>query len=138
MKAGNLNPTELRVVLTTEDFHRAAIFYRYGLGLEPGEIWAGNGKGQIFWAGSAALEIFDPIYAAEVDQIEVGNQISGQIRFAFKVVDVHKTLQEALKFGGILINGPTMTPWNDLIVRIQSPEGLQITLFQSINKSPGM
>ena len=122
--------SEFRVALTTENFERAARFYRDGLGLDPGELWTGNGKGQIFWAGRAALEIFDPVYASGVDQIEAGNQISGQIRFAFQVEDVQLTLERALKYGGMLINGPLLTPWNDLIVRIQSPDGLQITLFQ--------
>jgi methylmalonyl-CoA/ethylmalonyl-CoA epimerase len=123
--------SEFRVALTAQNFERAARFYRDGLGLDPGELWTGNGKGQIFWAGRAALEIFDPIYASGVDQIEVGNQISGQIRFAFQVKDVQLVLERALKYGGTLINGPLLTPWNDLIVRIKSPDGLQITLFQA-------
>jgi methylmalonyl-CoA/ethylmalonyl-CoA epimerase len=129
-----LSPNEFRVALTTDNFSKAARFYSDGLGLDAGELWTGNGNGQIFWAGKAALEIFDPAYAAGVDQVEVGNQISGQIRFAFQVNDIHQALAKALKCGGVLINGPVLTPWNDLIVRIQSPEGLQITLFQEPQK----
>ena len=128
-----MNPNEFRIALTTDNFAQAARFYSEGLGLDPGELWTGNGKGQIFWAGRAALEIFDPVYAAGVNQIEVGTQISGQIRFAFQVEDVRKTLANALKYGGVLLNGPVLTPWNDLTVRILSPEGLQVTLFQQAN-----
>ena len=122
--------TEFRVALTTEDFERAVAFYRDGLGLDPGERWTDNGQGQIFWAGRAALEIFDPTYASGIDQIEVGERVSGQIRFAFEVPDVQVAMQRALQYGATLVHEPVLTPWNDLNVRLRSPEGLQITLFQ--------
>lgn len=122
--------SEFRVALTTEDFNRAVTFYRDGLGLDPGDLWTDNGQGQIFWAGRAALEIFDPDYAAGIDELEVGERVSGQIRFAFEVKDVHAALERALEYGATLMHEPKLTPWNDLNARVQSPEGLQITLFQ--------
>lgn len=122
--------SEFRVALTTEDFERAVGFFRDGLGLDPGTVWEGDGNGQIFWAGRAALEIFDPQYAAGVDDIEVGERVSGQIRFAFEVEDLEATLARALAHGAGLVNEPVNTPWGDKVVRIQSPEGLQITLFE--------
>lgn len=126
---------EFRVALTTEDFDRAVTFYRDGLGLNPGELWTDNGQGQIFGAGRATLEIFDPAYANGIDQIEAGQRVSGQIRFAFEVPDVHIAMERALKYGATLVHEPVLTPWNDLNVRLQSPEGLQITLFQVQNDS---
>jgi catechol 2,3-dioxygenase-like lactoylglutathione lyase family enzyme len=122
---------EFRVALTTKDFERAMVFYRDGLGLDPGERWTNNGgHGQMFLAGRATLEIFDPSYAGSVDQIEVGERVSGQIRFAFEVPDVHAAMERALEYGATLVHKPVLTPWNDLNVRLQSPEGLQITLYQ--------
>lgn len=121
---------EFRVALTTEEFERAVAFYRDGLGLEPGELWTDNGQGQMFMAGRATLEIFDPGYANSVDQIEVGERVSGQIRFAFEVPDVQVAVERALKHGATLVHEPVLTPWNDLNARLQSPEGLQITLYQ--------
>jgi methylmalonyl-CoA/ethylmalonyl-CoA epimerase len=121
---------EFRVALTTEDFNRAVAFFRDGLGLDPGDLWTDNGQGQIFWAGRAALEIFDPQYANGIDQLEVGERVSGQIRFAFEVEDVHVALARALEYGATLVSEPVLTPWNDLNARVRSPEGLQITLFQ--------
>ena len=121
---------EFRVALTTEDFDRAVAFYRDGLGLNPGDLWTDNGRGQMFRAGRATLEIFDPAYADAVDQIEVGERVSGQIRFAFEVPDIQIALERALKYGATLVHEPILTPWNDLNARLQSPEGLQITLFQ--------
>lgn len=121
---------EFRVALTTEDFDQAVTFYRDGLGLDPGDLWTDNGRGQMFRAGRASLEIFDPDYANGIDQIEVGERVSGQIRFAFEVPDVYGAMERALKYGATLVHEPVMTPWNDLNVRLRSPEGLQITLFQ--------
>lgn len=122
---------QFRVALTTDDFEGAVAFYREGLGLDPGDLWEENGKGQIFWAGKAALEIFDQDYAEGVDQIEAGERVSGQIRFAFEVPDVRAAMERALEYGASLVNEPILTPWGDLNVRLRSPEGLQVTLFQS-------
>lgn len=124
-----------RVALTTDDFERAVTFYRDGLGLDPGELWTDNGRGQLFGAGAASLEIFDPAYAAGVDQIEVGERVSGQIRFAFEVADVRAAMARALQYGAALVHEPALTPWGDLNVRLRSPEGLQITLFQTQNET---
>ena len=123
-----------RVALTTDNFERAVAFYRDGLGLDPDELWTDNGRGQLFGAGEASLEIFDPDYAAGVDQIEVGERVSGQIRFAFEVPDVKAAVERALRYGAILVHEPVLTPWNDLNVRLRSPDGLQITLFQTQNE----
>jgi catechol 2,3-dioxygenase-like lactoylglutathione lyase family enzyme len=121
---------ELRVALTVEDFEAAVTFYRDGLGLDPGELWTDNGRGQMFRAGRGTLEIFDPDYAANVDQLEVGYRVSGQIRFAFEVPDVQVAMQRALDYGATLVHEPILTPWNDLNVRLRSPEGLQVTLYE--------
>lgn len=121
---------EMRVALTVEDFQRVVAFYHDGLGLQPGEIWTDHGNGQIFSSGRATLEIFDPAHAEAVDQLEVGQRVSGQIRFAFEVPDVRAALARALQYGATLVHKPILTPWNHLNARVQSPEGLQITLFQ--------
>jgi catechol 2,3-dioxygenase-like lactoylglutathione lyase family enzyme len=120
-----------RVALTTNAFAHAVAFYRDGLGLEPGEFWRDNGRGQLFWAGKASLEIFDPDYATKVDQIEAGERLSGQIRFAFEVPDVQVAMARAVQYGATLVHEPVLTPWGDLNVRLRSPEGLQVTLFQT-------
>ena len=121
---------EIRVALTVEDFYAGAAFYRDGLGLDPGDLWTDNGFGQMFHAGRGTLEIFDEAYAASVDQLEVGERVSGQIRFAFEVADVREALKRALAYGAVLVREPILTPWNDLNARVRSPEGLQITLYQ--------
>ena len=125
-----MNIKEFRVALTTSDWEKSIQFFRDGLGLEQGELWKDGGRGQLLLAGNAALEVFDPAYAAFVDDIEVGKRVSDQIRFAFEVNDLAKALARALKYGAKLVHEPIKTPWMDLNVRVQSPEGFQITLFQ--------
>jgi len=36
---------EFRISLTFDCFNEALIFYRDGLGLDPGDMWTDNGKG---------------------------------------------------------------------------------------------
>jgi lactoylglutathione lyase len=121
---------ELRVALTTEHWDAVVRFYQEGLGLDPGDIWTDNGRGQIFYAGRGTLEVFDPQHAQAVDTLEVGHSVSGMIRFAFEVADVRATLQRALDYGATLVHEPVLTPWNHLNARVKSPDGLQVTLFQ--------
>jgi catechol 2,3-dioxygenase-like lactoylglutathione lyase family enzyme len=125
---------ELRVALTTGDYERLVKFYTDGLGLEPAQIW-NNGQGQalILDMGRATLEIFDETQAQTVDQIEASQRISGQIRFALQVPDLEAAMQRLLAHGAVLVHPPVITPWGDRNVRLQDPDGMQITLFQSLN-----
>lgn len=125
---------QFRVALTTEEFDQVVAFYRDGLGLDPGDLWTeeDGGKGQLFFAGQqATLEVFNPAYAAHIDSLEVGLPVSGQIRFAFEVADIHAAVERAVKYGAVLVHEPKLTPWGDLNARLRSPDGLQVTLFQS-------
>jgi uncharacterized glyoxalase superfamily protein PhnB len=122
---------ELRVAITTSDYKRLLKFYCDGLGLEPAAIW-NNGQGQalVLNMGKATLEIFDEAQAETIDQLEAGRRISGQIRFALQVPDLKASMERLLAHGATLIHPPVMTPWGDYNVRLQDPDGMQITLFQ--------
>jgi methylmalonyl-CoA/ethylmalonyl-CoA epimerase len=122
---------ELRVALTTRDYDRLVNFYCAGLGIEPAQIWNnGQGKALILNMGNATLEIFDETQAETIDQIEVGQRVSGQIRFALQVPDLKTAMQRLLAHGATLVHPPVITPWGDYNVRLQDPDGMQITLFQ--------
>ena len=125
---------ELRVALTTSDYARLVKFYCDGLGLEPAQLWD-NGQGQalILNMGNATLEIFDETHAQTVDQIETGQRISGQIRFALQVPDLKAAMERLLVHGAILVHPPIITPWGHHNVRLQDPDGMQITLFQVLD-----
>lgn len=123
---------ELRVALTTSDYDRSVKFYCEGLGIEPAAIWNnGQGHALVINMGAATLEIFDEQQAETIDQIEAGKRVSGLIRFALKVPDLRAAMERLLSKGAILVHAPVTTPWGDLNVRLQDPDGVQITLFQS-------
>jgi predicted enzyme related to lactoylglutathione lyase len=125
---------ELRVALTAQDYEKLVAFYQDGLGLDPAALWTSeHGKALIYEMGRGTLEIFDEGHAGSVDEIEAGKRVSGQIRFALQVPDLETTLKRALAHGATLVHEPITTPWRHYNVRIESPDGMQITLFQVLD-----
>jgi methylmalonyl-CoA/ethylmalonyl-CoA epimerase len=123
---------ELRVALTTSDYERLVKFYCEGLGLEPSAIWNNDGgKALILDMGKATLELFDEKQAEVIDKLEAGQRVSGQIRFALQVPDLKLAMERLLAHGATLVHEPVMTPWGDYNVRLQDPDGMQVTIFQS-------
>ena len=131
------NPViELRVALTTSDHERLVKFYSEGLGIDPAAIWNNDGgKALMLDMGKATLELFDERQADVIDHLEAGRRVSGQIRFALQVPDLRAALERLLAHGVTLVHEPVQTPWGDTNVRLQDPDGLQITLFQSSEAS---
>lgn len=122
---------ELRVALTARAYERLVEFYCAGLGLETTQVWPSEqGRAVILDMGQATLEIFDEQQAATIDQLEAGQRVSGQIRFALQVPDLPAAMERLLAHGATLVHPPVMTPWGDYNVRLQDPDGLQVTLFQ--------
>jgi lactoylglutathione lyase len=123
---------ELRVAVTTSDYERLVKFYCDGLGLEPAALWNnGEGRALILDMGKATLELFDEAQAGTIDELEAAQRISGQIRFALQVPDLKAAMQRLLANGALLVHEPVLTPWGDYNVRLQDPDGMQITLFQA-------
>jgi methylmalonyl-CoA/ethylmalonyl-CoA epimerase len=84
--------------------------------------------------GRATLELFDEAQAETIDDLEAGRRVSGQIRFALQVPDLNAAMERLLAHGAILVHPPVHTPWGDYNVRLQDPDGMQITLFQAAEK----
>jgi uncharacterized glyoxalase superfamily protein PhnB len=80
--------------------------------------------------GKATLEIFDEPQARAIDEIEVGERVTGQVRFALQVPDLRVAVDRLVSQGAIVVHPPVATPWGDLNARLQDPDGMQITLFQ--------
>ena len=132
MSISNHPVLELSVALTTGDYERLVRFYSNGLGIEPAAIWNNDGgKALILNLGKATLELFDERQAEVIDQLEAGRRVSGQIRFALQVPDLNAAVERLLAHGATLVHGPVQTPWGDTNVRLQDPDGMQITLFQA-------
>jgi lactoylglutathione lyase len=124
---------ELRVVLTVEDFDQALGFYRDGLGLEQLADWSSeDGRVVLLDAGRATLELFDDAQAERVDAIEAGRRVSGAVRLALEVGDSAGTAERLVSGGATRVAQPVTTPWGDRNVRVQAPDGMQLTLFTSV------
>jgi len=123
---------QLRVAVTTPDYERLVRFYCIGLGIEPAAVWNNDGgKALMLDMGSATLEIFDERQAEVIDNLEAGKRVSGQIRFALQVPDLDAAIERMLANGATLVHEAVVTPWGDRNVRLQDPDGMQITLFQA-------
>ena len=123
---------ELRVALTTHEYERLVKFYCDGLGIEPAALWSNDGgRALILHMGNATLELFDEKQAEVIDQLEAEKRVSGPIRFALQVPDLEAAMNRLLAHGATLVHPPVMTPWGDYNVRLQDPDGMQITLFQA-------
>lgn len=125
-----IKTNELRVALTVDDFDAAVEFYRRVLGLELSARWtepAGNVG--VFALPRATLELLDAEAAAAVDAAEVGQRVSGPVRLALGVVDADATHAAAIEAGARLMGAVQQAPWGDRVGRVESPEGLQLTLF---------
>lgn len=125
--------TELRLVVTADDYDTALTFYRDVLGLTELESYTERGGHvTILDAGRATLEINDPIYAEYIDEVEVGRRVAGHIRVAFGVPDTPARTDRLTAGGAELIAAPTRTPWDSVNARLTGPAGLQLTLFTDL------
>jgi lactoylglutathione lyase len=124
---------ELRLVLTVPEFDAALRFYRDALGLDVEAVWPSeSGHVTLLSAGRATLELVDEEHAAEIDRLEVGRRVAGPVRVAFRVEDSAALAEELEAAGATRIAGPALTPWNDRNVRLEAPDGTQLTLFTPV------
>lgn len=127
---------QMRLVVTADDYDAALTLYRDVLGLpELGAFAAEGGRVTILDAGRATLELTDPLHAAYIDRVEVGERIAGHIRVAFEVDDAAGSTARLTDAGARLIAPPVVTPWNSLNSRLDGPAGLQLTLFEELAAS---
>ena len=129
-----MNVSELRLVVTTEDYDAAVAFYRDTLGLSESAEYLSEDQGRVIIldAGRATLEIADPGHAVYVDDVEVGRRVAGHVRVAFGVPNAASATEQLTEAGATLIAAPTRTPWHSLNSRLTGPAGLQLTLFQDL------
>ncbi len=122
---------ELRVAMTVDELDRALAFYRDTLGMAELEAWESDGGRVVLLdAGRATLELLDRRHADSVDEIEVGRPgVSGTIRFALEVDDSVAVGERLVAAGARPISGAVVTPWRHRNVRVEAPDGMQLTLF---------
>jgi methylmalonyl-CoA/ethylmalonyl-CoA epimerase len=137
MSTQNQPVFELRVALTSREYERLVKFYSEGLGIEPSALWNNDGgRALLLNMGNATLELFDERQTEVIDQLEAGQRVSGQVRLALHVPDLVAAMERLLAHGATLVHPPVKTPWGDYNVRLQDPDGMQVTLFQPPDGDP--
>lgn len=123
---------ELRIILTVENLEEAIKFYRDSAGLAISKEWQEEtGNGIIFEAGKASFELIDNKHAARIDDIEVGERVSGSVRLALNVGhDIAGASATLVAGGAIEIAAIRQAPWSK-VTRLQDPTGMQLTLFEN-------
>ena len=125
---------QMRLVVEAEDYKQVLAFFRDALGLPERAAFRGDGEARvaILDAGRATLEIANPAQKAMIDWVEADGQASPRIRFAFEVTDAVTQTQRLVEAGAELVAEPRETPWRSLNSRLNTPGGLQVTLFQEL------
>lgn len=128
--SANTDVQEFRITLTVDDFDAAVRLYRDTLGLPQLQDWSSDqGRVLLLDAGRATLEIFDQAQAALVDDLEVGERVSGAVRLALQVPDADAMAARLTDAGATLVADAVTTPWGDRNARVAAPDGMQLTLF---------
>lgn len=126
---------ELRTAFTVQNYEQAVAFYRDALGLPVVTSWnRPEGSGMILDAGRATLELLSSDMSAYIDHVEAGHRVAGAVRFALDVDDSVLAAKRLVAAGAVQIAAPVVTPWNDRNVRVQAPDGMQITLFTVLDR----
>lgn len=122
---------ELRVVLAVDDYAAAVRFWRDAVGLPMIRDFPGpGGGGSLLAAGQATIEIVAREQAAAIDKIEIGRDArGGPVRLALEVAELIVVAENLEEAGAEPLGGPVTTPWGHVNVRLQTPEGVQLTLF---------
>jgi len=125
-------PQELRMIIAVDDFDGVIGFYRDTVGLAVQSEWDGDdGRGILFDAGRAVLEIFDRKQQESTDLLEAG-RVGGDVRMALKVDDVDDSFHRLDVAGAPLMAHPLDAPWGHRVARLKTPHGMQLTLFSEL------
>lgn len=130
---------QMRLVVEAGDYESVVRFYRDVLGAEQ-ELQVHGEDGErvtILDVGRATLELSNPKQVAMIDRVEVGRRVSPKLRVAFEVADVRDLTNHLVAAGAELVAPPTPTPWESLNSRLDTPGGLQITLFEELAGQTG-
>jgi predicted enzyme related to lactoylglutathione lyase len=127
---------QLRLVVEAEDWEAAVRFYRDVLGMPEQESYSGDGGAEVIIldAGRATLELSNPAQVRMIDEVEAAGKRSDRLRVALEVDDSAATTKRLVDAGAELIAEPRETPWRSLNSRLRAPAGLQVTLFQELDR----
>lgn len=134
MTSNTPSPTQLRLIIETDDFDAAVRFYRDVLGMPEQLAYATDGDDRvaILHVGVATIELATPSHARNIDDVEGAPRTPGALRIALEVDDTEQAVEAARAGGADLISPPVRTPFQSLNARVQGPAGWQVTFFQEL------
>lgn len=123
---------ELRICLHVDDIDTAVAQYRDGLGMEVVDDWThpDGERGVLFGVVPAAVEIFDRRQADLVDRVETGRELGRDhaLRVEVEGLDQLEALAATLERAGATRHQVVSTPWEQTCLRMDMPDGEQLTL----------
>lgn len=123
--------SEIRVVVEVDDVTQALALYRDVLGLEEVvSFQEGEARVVLLEAGRGTLELSNRAQTRMIDRIETGTEIGASFRIALGVDDTAALTDAAVETGATLVGRPAITPWGSLNSRLETSDGLQLTLFE--------
>ncbi|WP_062384486.1 VOC family protein [Demequina iriomotensis] len=129
---------QLRLVLHAEDLDGALALFRDALGMPPEldlttPTADGDARVVVLDAGRATLELVNTAQRALIDTLEVGRPVAREVRVALEVDDAAVATAAAVAAGAAQVAPPTATPWGSLNARLETPLGIQLTLFTQVD-----
>jgi lactoylglutathione lyase len=127
----SMSEGEIRVVIEVDDVEESLLLFRDVLGLEEiATFEQGEARVVLLLGGRGTLELSNRAQTRLIDRIEVGREVGAPIRFAFRVDDTADRTEAAVGAGATLVGAPTRTPWGSVNSRLETSDGLQLTLFE--------
>jgi molybdopterin converting factor small subunit/catechol 2,3-dioxygenase-like lactoylglutathione lyase family enzyme len=125
----------LRLTLTVDDLEGALTLYRDVLGLPVEREWQRlSGSGAALTLTGVTLELHSRAQADFVDHVEVGRRTPAVVRMAVEVDDAQEIATHINQHVPVAALHPAVdTPWGQRNVRIETSEGVQLTLFSILN-----
>lgn len=121
---------ELRLAMTVQDFEAAVALWRDRLGLPQSADFSGpQGRVVLLEAGRATIELVDADQAAYIDDVEVGHRVAPTVRVALGVADAAEASAVLEAAGAVVVAPPTRTPWGSLNARLDTADGVHVTVF---------
>ncbi|WP_062294489.1 VOC family protein [Demequina phytophila] len=132
-------PLQLRLVLHAPDLEEALALFRDALGMPVSldletPTADGDARVVVLEAGRATLELVNTPQRAHIDAVEVGRPVAREVRLALQVDDAAVASAAALAAGAEHVAPPTRTPWGSLNARLETPVGVQLTLFEQVEE----
>ena len=122
---------EFRISVTVSDLDAALTLYRDVFGLQP-IVGRDEENGRaVLELPRTTLELMDVDHSHSTDEKEVGRRMGHRVRFCVEVEDVVAAGREISDIGIEPISEPDKVQRGLATMRVKTPDGTHITLFQT-------